>query len=89
MSQGFNESFYFTVTDLFCGEPNYSWVSHYKVESTSMRGAITKLARYTGFRFRWDGLRYVTKSRCVCAYEMGDDGLTADELEHHYKFVTI
>ena len=22
-------------------------------------------------------------------YEMGDDGLTADELEYHYKFVTI
>ena len=89
MSLGFNENFYFEVTDLFGGQANYAWVSRYKVKSSSMRGAITKLARHTGLNFRWDGLRYVTKSRDICAYDMSDDGLTSDELETHYTFETI
>lgn len=83
------ECFYFEMTDLHCGEANYAWVSRYKVKSSSMRGAISKLARHTGLRFRWDGLRYVTKSKGTCVYEMSEDGLTADELEYHYQFVDI
>jgi len=86
---GFDEYFYFEMTDLHCGQANYSWVCRYKVKSTSMRGAISKLARREGLNFRWDGLRYVTRLQAICVYEMSEDGLTADELEQHYQFEVI
>jgi hypothetical protein len=80
------EYFYFEMTDLSQGQANYAWVARYKVKSSSQRGAITKLARHTGLRFRWDGLRYLSKTKNTCVYEMSE---TADELEYHYHFVEI
>ena len=37
-----------TVTDLFGGEANFSWVRRYKVTAKSHLGAIQKLAKHTG-----------------------------------------
>lgn len=44
--------YYLEVTDLFCGELNYSFVQRFTVESVSIRGAIAKLSRHIGLNFR-------------------------------------
>ena len=40
------------LTDLFCGELNYSYVTKFKVKANTVRGAVHKLARVTGLSFR-------------------------------------
>jgi hypothetical protein len=42
------------MTDLFCGELNYSYVTRYVTDASSTRGAITKLSKLTGLNFRKD-----------------------------------
>lgn len=37
-----------TITDTFGGEANFCWVNKYKLSAKSIRGAIQKIARYTG-----------------------------------------
>ena len=61
------------VTDTFGGEPNYSWVKRYTVKASTMRGAISKLARREGggFRFNYgdcDQSRYNLRGAAVCAF---------------------
>lgn len=61
------------VTDTFGGEANYCWVRRYKVRAASMRGAISKVARHSGYRFRCeanygDENRYRARGACVCAF---------------------
>jgi len=41
------------ITDLFCGELNYSYVTKFKVKANTVRGAVHKLARLTGLSFRY------------------------------------
>lgn len=43
------------LTDLFCGELNYSYVTKFKVSANTVRGAVNKLARVTGLSFRYHG----------------------------------
>lgn len=45
-------AFYVEVTDLFCGELNYSNLTRFKVYAKSERGAIAKIAKYMGLNFR-------------------------------------
>lgn len=40
------------LTDLFCGELNYSYVTRYAIAANTIQGAIGKLAKYTGLNFR-------------------------------------
>ena len=40
------------MTDLFCGDLNYSYVARFKIHANTMRGAISKLSRHAGMRFR-------------------------------------
>jgi hypothetical protein len=61
------------VTDTFGGEANYCWVKRYTIRARSMRGAISKVARATGYRFRLDAAygdmaRYNARSAAVCAF---------------------
>jgi beta-xylosidase len=44
--------FLITMTDLFCGELNYSYVARYVTTASTPRGAITKLSKLTGLNFR-------------------------------------
>jgi hypothetical protein len=46
------DAFFVEVTDLFNGELNYSNLTRFKIYAKSERGAITKLAKYTGLNFR-------------------------------------
>jgi hypothetical protein len=65
--------FYIEVTDTFGGDANYSWVTRHKVRAKSVRGAIVKLNRDCGLRFRksqdfGDVVRYDSASGASCAF---------------------
>ena len=51
-SEAMENCFYVELTDLFGGELNYSELSRFRITAKSERGAITKLAKYTGLSFR-------------------------------------
>ena len=40
------------ITDLFAGEPNYSYVVRHKVKAKSPMGAIRKVNRMGGIQFK-------------------------------------
>ncbi len=65
--------YYFEMTDTFGGELNYCWIHRFKIEAKSPRGAIQKLSRETGFKFRFDGLVYRAKGAHVAAYAFDYD----------------
>lgn len=67
------QKFNFEVTDTFGGEANYSWVHRHTIEAKSELGAIQKLAKITGRKWRkdWDSgdcTRYNAKNANVCAF---------------------
>ncbi|MCP6335736.1 hypothetical protein NL449_27335, partial [Klebsiella pneumoniae] len=61
------------ITDTFGGEPNYGWVRRYLVRASSPVGAIRKVGRALGLRFRkvadyGDAVRYDSASGLTCAF---------------------
>lgn len=38
--------FLIELTDLFCGEPNFSWVNWYSVEADTVSQAVDKFKKY-------------------------------------------
>ena len=44
----FKNVYFVEITDNFGGEANYSWVTRYKIHANTMRGAVNKLAKYSG-----------------------------------------
>jgi hypothetical protein len=62
--------FYFEMTDTFGGELNYCWLKRFKITAKSLRGALIKLSRETGFNFRNNGSYYQVKNACIGAYEL-------------------
>lgn len=67
------QKFDFTVTDTFCGEPNFCWVQRHTIEAKSPLGAVQKLAKITGLKWRKQGdsgdcARYDAKNAAVCAF---------------------
>ncbi len=72
------EQFYVEVTDTFAGDANYCWVNRYLVSASTQRGAISKVARATGYRFRraWsdcESARYDARGARVCAFVTPND----------------
>ena len=70
------EIYFVEVTDTYGEEANYSWVRRYKVHASSMLGAIRKVSRESGFRFRKDFdtgdlARYNAQNASVCAFVEG------------------
>ena len=67
------QSFFVEVTDTYGGEANYCWANRYKVSATSFRGAIGKVARLSGLKFRNAGdygdlARYNARRAAICAF---------------------
>lgn len=66
--------YYFEVTDTFQGEANYCWLRRYKISAKSELGAIQKLARHTGLKFRKQyDTRYNAINACVCTFLIDSD----------------
>lgn len=87
------ENFYFEATDLYGGEANYCWVSHFRVCATSQTGAIRKISKYYGLKFRWDGIKYVSRSKLTGVFSMDDQLFSSfnseDEFDKYYKFIEL
>jgi hypothetical protein len=65
--------FYIEVTDTYGGEANYSWVTRFKVHAKSELGAIRKVSKEVGLRFRKDYdtgdlSKYRALNACICAF---------------------
>ena len=70
--------FFAEITDTFGGEANYSW--RRKIRATSARGALVRLNRASGMRYRSVGCdRYDSASGATCAFIVPwDDDMHAD-----------
>lgn len=64
-----SQTFFMEMTDTFGGELNYCWINRFIVNAKSIRGAIQKVARETGFNFRFNGAHYKAKNACIAVYE--------------------
>lgn len=66
--------YYFEVTDTYGGQANYCWVDRYKITARTLRGALIKLSRHTGWHFRktYDD-RYDAVKCAVCAFSVDDE----------------
>ena len=71
--------YYFELTDTFCGELNYSWLHRFEVTAKSMRGALQKLSRETGFNFRFNGSYWKAERACIGLYELDPYGEGPDQ----------
>lgn len=61
--------YFVEITDMYCGEANYSWVTRHVIRAKSERGAISALSRRSGINWRNDwGGRYLSKSGATCAF---------------------
>lgn len=72
-------TFYFEVTDTFGGELNYCWLNRFVIKAKSLRGALNKLSRHTGLKFRNNGLYFKAKHACIGAYEYPSECDIPDE----------
>ena len=60
--------YFIEITDTFGGEANYSWVTRHVIRAKSERGTVNALSRRSGMNWRFDGLRYLSKSGATCAF---------------------
>jgi hypothetical protein len=65
--------YFFEMTDTFGGELNYCWLHRFNIKEKSLRGALQKLSKETGYNFRNNGLHYKAKNACVVAYEIENE----------------
>lgn len=76
-----NKDFFVEMTDTFGGEANYCWVNRFKVRASTMRGAMLKVTRETGYTVRcaWDSgdvRRYDATRANICFFvEEWDDAM--------------
>ena len=82
--------FFVEMTDTFGGEANYSWVNRFKVHASSPLGAVRKVSKETGYRYRkdystGDMTRYNAKGAAVCLFVEGYE----DQAEHYSRVVSL
>lgn len=74
--------YFIEITDMFGGEANYSWVTRHVIRAKSERGAVNAMSRRSGMNWRYDGLKYLSKSGATCMFiDMYDK-----EYHAHYNF---
>ena len=69
----FKNVYFVEITDTFGGEANYSWTTRHKIHANTMRGAVNKLAKYSGMQWQvnsnYEGMmRYDSKSGATCFF---------------------
>ena len=85
------QNYFVEMTDTYGGESNYSWVNRFLVRAVSMRGAISKVTRETGYHARvdykyGDMARYDATSACICYFV---SEATGQESEIYSRIVTL
>lgn len=76
--------YYFEMTDLFGGELNYCWLHRFTVKANSLKGALIKISRETGYNFRDKGIYYKASKACVGLYEL-DYEISTDWIDRSKK----
>jgi hypothetical protein len=79
--------FFVEMTDTFSGEANYGWVKRFMVNAKTMRGAISKVTRETGYKARkaydtGDMTRYNVPGACICYFVSYSDGKEAEQYSY-------
>lgn len=73
--------FFIEVTDTYCGEANYSWVTRHVIKAKSQRGAVNRFSRMSGINWRGVGCeRYDSKSGATCFFINEYDAEHSSEL---------
>ena len=85
------QNYFVEMTDTYGGESNYSWVKRFLVKAVSMRGAISKVTRETGYHARLDYetpniARYNATSASICYFVQEAEG---NEEEIYSRIVTL
>lgn len=65
--------YYVEVTDAYCGEANYSWVTRHVIRGSTMRGAIQRFSRMSDLAWHCvsdfgDQKRYDSASGLTCFF---------------------
>ena len=86
-----SNQFFIEVTDTFGGEANYCWVRRYLVTASTIRGAISKLAKRDGGGWKrvmdsGDFARFNLDGSCVCAFVSWSDGSEAEQYSNVDSF---
>lgn len=84
-------NYFVEMTDTYGCDANYSWVKRFLVQSISMRGAISKVTRETGYHARLDYetpniARYNATSAGICYFVQEAEG---NETEIYSRIVTL
>ena len=79
-----NNIFYFELTDTFGSELNYSHLTRFKVFANTIRGAVIKVSKETGYNFRFNGVYYKAKKACIGLIQIGEYS-SIDEIEKQYS----
>lgn len=79
-----NNIFYFELTDTFGSELNYSHVTRFRVYASTIRGAVVKVSKETGYNFKFNGSYYKAKKACVGLVQIGEYN-SLDEMEEMYS----
>ena len=79
------QTFYVYITDLFGGDLNYSYVTRFKVEANTIRGAVWKVSRATGLKFRNQYAEIYHSTTRLTGLVIESEISEADYLEELYK----
>ena len=78
------EVFYFELTDTFGSDLNYSHVTRFKVYANTLRGAVIKVSKETGYKFKFNGIYYKARKANIGLIEIGEYS-SVDEIENQYS----
>lgn len=87
-------TYFIELTDTFGGEANYSWVTRFLVKAETMRGAMRKVSRETGYPARKDfgndtTARFNVPGGCLCYFAEWVDGADCDKLREQYRLTEL
>ena len=79
------------MTDTFGRDLNYCWLTYFRVKANTIRGAMWKVSRETGLKFRNNGSYYKAKGDCIGIYEVDYEWLNDDEIQEQFgdKFIDL
>lgn len=85
-------TYYVEMTDTYAGEANYSWVSRFLVKAETMRGAMRKITRHTGYPARkdfdaGDCTRFNVPGAGLCFFAEWTD--EPDKLREQYQLIEL
>lgn len=87
-------TYYVELTDTYGGEANYSWVERFLVKAETMRGAMRKITRHTGYGTRkdfdtGDCARFNVPGACLCFFAEWADSAYCNSLREQYRLIEL